>query len=74
MFYDFKTHHLLRYVSHKDDESYQDKAKAPLSFCRSLRVSKLETGVTGDHDNVLGAACKRTLQNVCFSDNCIVRP
>lgn len=36
------------------------KTKAPLSFCRSLRVSKLTAGFTGDHDNVLGAACKRT--------------
>lgn len=25
MFYDFKTHPLLRYVSYKDDESYQEK-------------------------------------------------
>lgn len=60
MFYDIKTHHLLRYVSHKDDESYQEKTKAPLSFCRSLKVSKLSTGFIGDHDDVLGAACKRT--------------
>lgn len=60
MFYDIKMHHLLRYISHKDDESYQEKTKAPLSFCRSLKVSKLAVGFTGDHDDVLGAACKRT--------------
>lgn len=33
MFYDFKMHPLLRYVSHKDDESYQETHKAR---CRSV--------------------------------------
>lgn len=56
-----KMHHLLRYVSHKDDESYQEIKKALLLFCWSLKVSKLATGFTAAMTMFLeGAACKRT--------------
>lgn len=70
-----KMHHLLRYVSHKDDESYQEIKKALLLFCRSLKVSKLATGFTGNHDNVLGRSSLQenlNLQNLCFFENSIV--